>query len=204
MEFDDGATPTTRDRILIAAATMLGEDPTAKLSVRAVAARAGVSTGSLRHFFPTQRELIDAVVAGIYRVVTADESIRDTTRPAVDRLTECLWQILALVGSGEQAREMWRTTFRAYILSAPSVGDAETYLALERGGRRRIEQWLHLLRAEGAVRPGEIETHARFLSSVLNGISIERALPSDGARTVFERETLRLAVATVIEEGSSA
>ena len=56
--------PGTRDKILIAAATMLGEDPTARLSVRAVATRAQVSTGSLRHFFPTQRDLIDTVKIG--------------------------------------------------------------------------------------------------------------------------------------------
>lgn len=43
----------TRERILQAAAEMLAEDVTTTLSVRAVAARAGVSTGSLRFHFPT-------------------------------------------------------------------------------------------------------------------------------------------------------
>ena len=60
------AKQSTRTKILIAAATLLGEDPTSRLSVRTVAARAGVSVGSLRHFFPTQQALIDTVIAGIY------------------------------------------------------------------------------------------------------------------------------------------
>ena len=53
----------SRERVLAAAAAMLAEDVTATLSVRAVAARAEVSTGSLRFHFPTQRALQDAVLA---------------------------------------------------------------------------------------------------------------------------------------------
>ncbi|HEV7950632.1 MAG TPA: TetR/AcrR family transcriptional regulator [Glaciihabitans sp.] len=198
MDADDSGTSGTRDRILIAAATMLGEDPTARLSVRAVAARAGVSTGSLRHFFPTQQVLIDTVVAGIYRLAAVGEPIRDTSIPAEDRLIACLQQILGHVGTGEQAREMWRGLSQAYFEHATSANDAETYLALERGGRHHIEQWLHVLRDEGAPVTHDIEGSARFLSSVLNGLSIERALPADGPRATFEHETLRRAVTAVL------
>ena len=74
--------PSTRDRILIAAATMVSEDPGARFSVRAVASRAGVSTGSLRHFFPTQRALIDEVAAGITGLLVNESGIEDTTVPA--------------------------------------------------------------------------------------------------------------------------
>lgn len=94
----------TRDRILIAAATMLGEDPTARLSVRGVAARAGVSTGSLRHFFPTQRELVETVVAGLYDIEIPDDPIYDTERTPADRLVACLRLLLAEFGAGDRAR----------------------------------------------------------------------------------------------------
>ena len=57
---------SSKDRILEAAVAMAGEKLGAGLSVRAVAARAGVSTGSLRHHFPTQRALQDAVLGAIY------------------------------------------------------------------------------------------------------------------------------------------
>jgi AcrR family transcriptional regulator len=200
---DDSSTQGTRDRILIAAATMLGENPTARLSVRAVAARAGVSTGSLRHFFPTQQTLIDTVVAGIYEVAASGDPIRDTTRSPADRLIACLQQILVHVGTGEQARELWRGTYRAYLESDTSAGDAETYLALERAGRHRIEQWLRVLSDEGALAAPGVEGPARFLSSVLNGLSIERALPADGPRAAFEHETLRLAVTAVLGQGAT-
>jgi AcrR family transcriptional regulator len=170
--------------------------------MRAVAAKAGVSTGSLRHFFPTQQALVDTVVAGLYEVAATGDPIRDTTLTPADRLIACLQQILVHVGTGEQAREMWRGVNRAYLEPATSAGDAETYLALERGGRHRIEQWLRVLRDEGALAAREVEGPARFLSTVLNGLSIERALPADGPRVAFEHETLRLAVVAVLGPGA--
>jgi hypothetical protein len=38
---------------------------------------------------------------------------------------------------------------------------------------------------------------------VLNGLSIERALPADGPRAAFEHETLRLAVTAVLGQGAT-
>ncbi len=50
---------STRDKILVAAATMLGEEPTSRLSVRTVAKRAGVSAGLATPLLPNS--------AGAYR-----------------------------------------------------------------------------------------------------------------------------------------
>ena len=188
----------TRDRILIAAATMLGEDPTARLSVRAVAARAGVSTGSLRHFFPTQRELVETVVAGLYDIEIPDDPIYDTERTPADRLVACLRLLLSEFGAGDRAREQWRAMYESYIASGPSEEESAVYLALERLGLRRIERWLTVLIDEGAIPAGKAERRARFLTTVLNGLAAERALPANAMRFASETETLQLAVAAVI------
>ncbi|BCN52100.1 hypothetical protein RE9425_04900 [Prescottella equi] len=188
----------TRDRILIAAATMLGEDPTARLSVRGVAARAGVSTGSLRHFFPTQRELVETVVAGLYDIEIPDDPIYDTERTPADRLVACLRLLLAEFGAGDRARERWRAMYESYIASGPSEEESAVYLALERLGLRRIERWLTVLIEEGAIPAGKAERRARFLTTVLNGLVTERALPANAMRLASETETLQLAVAAVI------
>lgn len=200
MENETPTEPTTRDKILIAAATMLGEDPTARLSVRAVAARAGVSTGSLRHFFPTQQELLDTVIAGVFGWVFPGDPIRDTSLSPSDRLVACLQQLLATSGTGDQAREMWRVTLEAYVAVRPSAGSTSTFLALEREGRRRIEEWLTVLTEEGAIPPGDTVQRARFLSTVVDGLSVERALPTDGWRMAAEADTLRLAVLGVVHD----
>src|SRR5690606_13815979 len=82
----DEQPPGTRERILAAAAAILGEDGmAARLSVRAVAARAGVSTGSLRHHFPTQQRLRDEVMRRINDWIAPAERIRDASLPARDR-----------------------------------------------------------------------------------------------------------------------
>lgn len=191
-------TPGTRSRILIAAATMLSENPTARLSVRAVAARAGVSTGSLRHFFPTQRALIDTVVAGLYDLELPEDPMADRSLSAADRLVACLRLLLSTVGAGEEARRQIGALYEAYVALPPSDDQAETYLSLERLGRHRIERWLEVLIEEGAMPAGEVEQRARFLSTVVNGLMLERALPTDGLRLDTENRTLALAVRAVM------
>lgn len=192
--------PGTREKILIAAATMLGENPTARLSVRAVAARAQVSTGSLRHFFPTQRELVETVIAAMYDLQIPDDPINDRSLSPAERLVACLQLLLSQVGTGERARQYWGGLYEAYVASAPAEDEAANYLALDRMGRHRIEQWLRALVEEGATYDGKIEERARFLSTVTNGLMAERALPSDIVRMDSEAESLRLAVHAVMTE----
>ena len=191
-------TPGTRDKILIAAARMLGENPTARLSVRAVAARAGVSTGSLRHFFPTQRELIDTVIAGIHDVDLPDDPIADRSRRPADRLADCLRLLLAQVGTGDRARAYWTALHSAYIETPPDDDAAHAFHALEHVGIRRVEQWLVALRDEGVELPDDLEPDARFLVTVLNGLSAERALPGHPERLAHENHALAAAVSAVL------
>ncbi|BBY85745.1 MULTISPECIES: TetR/AcrR family transcriptional regulator [Actinomycetes] len=189
---------STRDKILIAAATMLGEDPTSRLSVRAVAARAGVSVGSLRHFFPTQRALVDTVIAGIYDLDLPDDPMQDTTGDPGERLVACLQLLLSQVGTGERAREHWRSLHDTYVAATPSADATHSFLALERLAVHRIARWLGLLRDEGALAPGDLDAQARFLSTVVNGLSFERALPGDRERLPFELQTLRTAAEGIL------
>jgi len=192
--------PGTRAKILIAAATMLGENPTARLSVRAVAARAQVSTGSLRHFFPTQRELIETVVAAMYDLEIPDDPINDHSLTAEERLIGCLQLILREVGVGERVRKQWGALYEAYVATAPSEDETATYLALDRMGRHRISQWLTTLIDEGAIPGGRVEERARFLATMLAGFMTERALPSDAVGVDAEMASLRLAVHAVMSE----
>ncbi|OZF52675.1 hypothetical protein CH291_02510 [Rhodococcus sp. 14-1411-2a] len=186
--------PSTRDRILIAAATMVSEDPGTRLSVRAVAARAGVSTGSLRHFFPTQRALMDEVAAGITGLVANKNDIEDTTVPAEGRLLACMQQVLSATGTGEQARDTWRRTFGTYLSSELNADAIDTYNALSAAGLRHIEHWLDVLEEEGALPPGDNAQRAAYLNVVLDGLSVARALPAEVARVRSEADVLQHAI----------
>ncbi|GAA5064677.1 TetR/AcrR family transcriptional regulator [Nocardia callitridis] len=189
---------SSRDRILRAAMAMFAENPRARLSVRAVAARAGVSTGSFRYHFPTQRALQDAVLVGVYDAVAPDDRIHDRAAPARDRLIDCLRQVLALAGVGDQARAGWGEIFTAYIEPEPTEDKRAEYLALDREAQRRVEYWLTVLSAEGALAEGDNQRRARFLVTVLNGLSIARALPSEDSILAAETETLHAAVDHVL------
>ncbi|MDI2027406.1 TetR/AcrR family transcriptional regulator [Saccharopolyspora sp. TS4A08] len=199
----DSSKGDTRSKILIAAATMLGEDPTARLSVRAVAARAGVSTGSLRHFFPTQQELIDTVVAGLQTLDVPDDPMADTSRGPAERLEACLQLLLAATGAGDEARRTLTSLHDAYVASPPAEDSTHAFLAIERLAVDRVERWLAVLRAEDALAPGDLEQQARFLLTVVNGLSFERAFPGAHSRIGFEKHTLALAVTAVLNDGAA-
>lgn len=199
---EDLGNASSRDRVLAAAVAMIGENAGARLSVRGVAARAGVSTGSLRYHFPTQRTLLDAALDAIYGAMMDDDRILDRTIPARDRLVECLRQVLAPAGVGDEARRRWRIAFESFILPEPTDGIRSGYLAYAREGQRRIEYWLGELTAEGVLAPGDNARRGRFLSTVLNGLSIERALPSDDTILAHETEALYAAVDSVLASPS--
>jgi len=190
----------TKDRILHAALTMFGESRGAKLSVRAVAARAGVSTGSLRFHFPTQRALLDEVLRVVYEVIAPDDPIHDESLTAKGRLLACLRQVLAPSGVGAQAREAATILHRTFI--EPELTDElrDAYLAIEREGQRRVEHWLSVLEDEGSLPAGDNATRARFLNSVLAGLALERALPSDESILGSETNTLTMAVDAVFRD----
>ena len=193
----------TRERILKAAAEMIAEDPTTTLSVRAVAARADVSTGSLRFHFPTQRALQDEVLTRIYQHFIPDDPIRDSSRPARDRLVDCLRQVLAAAGVGDEARKAWGAVYQRFIAPEPNDKVRTAYLAHERVSAGRVEYWLGVLADEGALPREDFASKVRFLLTVLNGLSVQRALPSGESVLQAETETLYAAVDAVFRSGTS-
>ncbi|UFU06306.1 TetR/AcrR family transcriptional regulator [Ruania halotolerans] len=196
---NDDQRPPTRERILAAAAAIISEEGlAARLSVRAVAARAGVSTGSLRHHFPTQRELRDEVMRRIYGWIAPGDTIHDTSLPVRERLIQALQQPLALIGAGAQARETMATTCRTFIAGEQTDQVRESYLAIERDAQYRLEHWLTVIAEEGGIPVEDIPRRARFLSTVLNGLGLERALPAEDSLAAQEAQTLAMAVDAVL------
>ncbi|MFI7285891.1 TetR/AcrR family transcriptional regulator [Streptomyces anulatus] len=189
----------TREKILQAATEMLAEDMASKLSVRAVAARAGVSTGSLRFHFPTQRALQDSLLARVYEHLLPGDPIRDQALPPHERLLNCLRQVLAPLGVEGDARIAWGRTYRTFIEPELTEQLRTSYHRFEREAERRVEHWLTVLTEEGVLPPGDHTRNVRFLLTVLNGLSVERALPTRESVLIAETETLNAAVAHVLE-----
>lgn len=184
----------TRAKILRAACEIAKAGNGNRVSVRAVATRAGVGLGTLRYHFPTQRGLLDAVLSSIYEEAMPDERIRDSTVPPHERLVECLHRLLAPVGLDGQAREVWSGLFHAFIDPATSTDSRAAYLDMERQALGRVESWLSILVQEGSLAPGDNAARARFLMTVLNGLAVQRALPSETTRLANELDVLHTAI----------
>ncbi|MGM7666057.1 TetR/AcrR family transcriptional regulator [Microbacterium sp. A93] len=191
---------SSRDKILWAAATMLGGESATTPSVRAVAARAGVSAGSVQHHFPTQRELMDEVLVLVYDTVLPDDSVHDSSIPARDRLVASLQRLLTLGVEGLEPRDTWGEAFDRYVRPAPTDAAREEYLASERELRRRIEYCLTVLQGEGSLVPGDNARRARFLHTVVNGLSIAQAFPAEAPLLPVELDVLRTATDYVLNE----
>jgi AcrR family transcriptional regulator len=185
----------TRERILAAAAGIL-QDPDAgdRMTVRAVASRAGVGVGTLRHHFPTQRALLDAVLAHVYEAAMPDDRIHDSAVPARQRLLDNLRQLLAPFGTGDQARELWEQLSASFIGPSASERTRSAYPLLAAQAGRRVESWLAVLVAEGVLEPGDNAARAAFLLTVVNGLALGRALPSAGPVLEVETGVLGMAV----------
>lgn len=185
----------SREKVLAAAAAMYAQDPTATLSVRAVAARAGVSTGSLRFHFPTQAALRETLLAAIYDHAFPDDVITDASMPPRERLLRCLRDLLAPVGTGPQARQAWRRLLERLLAAEPPTTQTRAaYEEMGAQGSHRVGRWLRVLAEEGALPPGDDQARAHFLLTVVGGLSFERATP--GAQDdLLTREALTLGLA---------
>ena len=194
----------SRDKIIAAAVDMRMKDRDASLSVRAVAAAAGVSVGTLRHFFPTQRQLRNAVFSELFAKVYPDGDLYDRSLPARERLLARLQQRLATGGTVEQTIQIWNDTFKEVV--GPDSSETARIEFAERG-RHTIElisHWLKVLIDEGSMPDGNVEQRAQFLLTVSTGILIDRVLPWDGAGPEREAETWALALDAVFAAPTAA
>ena len=188
----------TRQKILGAALTLLGERAGSIASVRAIADRAGVSIGALQHHFPTKQRLIEEVMTIVYDRAIPRHYLEDTSVSARDRLTSCLYQVVSPHGVEASPRQAWQVTYERYLHPGVTEDSRIEYLAIERELLRRIEHCLTVLQHEGAIPDGDHERTARSLLTTAYGISISRALPHGGHRATTDTDVLRTAIDAVM------
>ena len=188
----------TRDRI-IAAATAMMQEGAPRLSVRAVAARAGVGASTLRHHFPTQRDLVNAALTATYDAAMPDERIRETSMPPRERLRECLRRLLDPFGTPAEARDVWTNLLHTFAEAEADAKTRAAYDVLVDHAERRIRAWLAILEEEGVLPPGDNVRRTDFLLTVVDGLSIARALPPSDQRLEDETKTLGFAVDAVFD-----
>jgi AcrR family transcriptional regulator len=151
-----------RERIVDAAVEQLAAGGYASASVQAVAARAGVATGSVYRYFGSKADLFAEVFRrGSEReMALIEDAIRDDGRPAPERIGAAVEVF---------ARRALAAPVRAYAFVAEPVDQAveEQRLVFRRAYRARIARILEDGVAAGELRPHDSETLAAAVVGAL-------------------------------------
>ncbi|MGC5166293.1 TetR/AcrR family transcriptional regulator [Luteimicrobium sp. DT211] len=165
-------------------------DGLSAVSVRAVAAEAGLATGSVRHFFPSQAELVSFAMTALADTVTQRVRAAARTPDASDRVLAMLVELLPVT-------DRTLAEFTAYLdFMERSRTDASLRpVAREsvRAVRELVVTVLADLRALGLLRP-EVDVPAESvrLHAFVDGLTLQlvvapELVSRDEARGALER-----------------
>lgn len=187
--------PERRQEILDAAVELAREKGVGAVSVRSVAAAAGIGATTLRYYFPSQRELINTVLDRIFDENIAELRIADAAIPAAERLTECLVQFFGPSEHTQQAAKAWFDITVALIGQGSTEGSRQGMMVAHRVSIGRTERWLRALAAEGAIDEADIEVSAAVLLALIEGLMLH--LLADPERV--NRQVVEEAIGATVE-----
>lgn len=168
-----------RDQIVRAATEIASESGMASMSVRSVAARAGIGATTLRHYFPTQRALLEAVAVELFDRHYDDQRIDDPAIPPARRLFECARQFLPADEGGIAHVEAWLAEHVGLVDPVRKSDAALAVAAISRRARDRVAEWLAILGAEGALRHPDVARNAGLLFAMIDGLGLALLRPDD-------------------------
>ncbi|WP_209324027.1 TetR/AcrR family transcriptional regulator [Brevibacterium renqingii] len=189
-----------RDEIIAAAVRLAeGAQPgQANLSVRAVAKEAGVGPSTLRHYFPSQADLHEAVALRSIDTIINDFSIADRTLEPADRLYECCAQFLPTHEHREVQLETW------FSMHLHALGDEKRAVSrrlLEHGHRvtyDSLRRWLNLLAEEGHLDPAEAAPAATALFTTIDGIALHSIITPETMTVEAGHEQVKWTIARIL------
>ncbi|MFI7065198.1 TetR/AcrR family transcriptional regulator [Kribbella sp. NPDC050124] len=175
-----------RDELVEAVLRVVRRDGLEHASVRNVAREAGLSVGSLRHYFESQSQLM---VFAFRTVIERIEARLARLEPEPDprrRAERTLAELLPLDDDRRAENEVWLAfTSRAMVDSSLRVLRDEGYAALEAGCRAMLTD----LSAAGLA-PSDVEAEAERLHAWLDGLAVHAAMRAD----VYTAEKLTAAI----------
>ncbi|WP_329058156.1 TetR family transcriptional regulator C-terminal domain-containing protein [Amycolatopsis sp. NBC_01480] len=180
----------TREKIIEAALRLAAAEGLNSLSVRAVAAAAGVGATTLRHYFPTQAELHLVVATELARRPVDDLAIADDRRDPSDRLFECLAQLLP-PGGRRATVESW---FELHRMSAPAIAESA-----QRSLAERVRRWLTVLAGRGHLRPEDVDGYASSALALVNGLYLRALFQPGQADLDAAKNTIRWFAERVVD-----
>ncbi len=151
-------------------------------SVRAVAREAGCSTGSLRHYFPTQSELLAAAMRAVAERIDARlGDFRATRDSAAGHVEQVLQELLPLDAERRAENEVW-LAFSARALVEPELRALrrEVHHAL-----RAVCDWAVETIAAARSQPLDQALESARLHALVDGLAVHAALAPEGERRIM-------------------
>lgn len=176
-----------RQEVAEAVLRVVRRDGLEQASVRNVAREAGLSMGSLRHYFASQSELM---VFAFRTVVDRIESRLARLEPGPEprrRAEDVLAELLPLDDERRTENELW-LAFTSRAMVDPALRDLrdEGYDALRAGCRAILTDL-----AAAGLAPTDIHLEAERLHALLDGLAVHAAIRAD----MHTAESLRGAIA---------
>ncbi|MFI6522498.1 TetR/AcrR family transcriptional regulator [Spirillospora sp. NPDC050679] len=168
--------PARRRRELAEAVwRVIRRDGLEEASVRRVAQEAGLSMGSLRHYFASQSELLAFALRMVIDRIDGRVAALDPSGPPRERAERVLAQLLPMDDERRAENEVWLAfTARAMVDPGLRALRDEGYDALRAGCRRVVAL---LGESAGA---GEAELAAARLHALVDGLAVHAAMrPED-------------------------
>jgi AcrR family transcriptional regulator len=186
-----------REELAAALWTLIRRDGIERVSVRSVAAEAGVSAGSLRHYFPSQAELIGFAME-LVEARTRDRIGRlDLSGTARVRVTALAEVVLPLdVERGEDLQVWFALTARARHDPALHEVSGRAYDALLDLARSVVGE---LEASAASSRTIDTELEAVTLHALLDGLAVHLDLHPERLDVATCRAALQAHLAGLIE-----
>lgn len=175
-------------------------DGVSALTVRAVSGAAGVGVGTLRHYFPTQRALLEAVVADVIADELDDRVVLDRDRSPGERLAHGVLQFLPEELGAPQQLDAW---FAFYVAALSSQASADARSALEASvaaARAHVRRWLSALADDGHLASERVDDVTTGLIALVNGLVLEVMTPGSPATINDARRIAGAAARAVVGE----
>ncbi|MEK4179254.1 TetR/AcrR family transcriptional regulator [Aeribacillus sp. FSL K6-1121] len=159
-----------REKIAVATWNVIAKGGMEKATVRNIAREAGVSVGSLRHYFSTQAELLSFAMKLVSERVSQRINEIDYSMPPLDAMKRMIREVLPLEDDTKKEMEVW-FAFTQKALSEPELQplSKEVYLKMRYG----FEQVIKTLVKLDLARPNiNVELEVDRLYALIDGLAI--------------------------------
>lgn len=166
-----------RESILAAASSIADTEGLDAVTVRATAVKACVGVGTLRHYFPTQKELFDAIVARRVDTIIDDSVVLDTSAPLDARISSMVTQFLPDDLDDDAALRLWFTSYSSALGPNPAESNQRLLAAAAARSHEHMRRWLRHFVDERLLDADSVDDAANTAIALTVGIAMEALTP---------------------------